>query len=509
MNKSALPMTSDSLSLNLVSISKPIKKTATNNPASHDSFAEHLSQSRRDLLTDKRADSAKQKIHHEQPKKVAAEDPADKHHSLNETRTNQESSDRKILSHTEKSLNNHKSRMLEEDSDTTRDNSPDLITSTDSAQIKTPVEDSALSIAILSAEERLQGEAVLSGEATESPDEQYVLPSLTESDSLLAVSESDNPVSPYENWVGDDDWVAVAPRSDVPLTSDRHSSIATLDGSAVVAEVMDAGETSSKGLTNAGVSTAATLTEWKPMVASSVTSSTFDTDAGLDADKNPLGLSLELTQEESEASLEFSLDDPNLLVNKSEDKSAKVDLFKWLLTQAQTEKSTLTNEKPLTEPATVATTSMTGQPIATANRLFVPHTQLAMNFAHPHWGNAVGEKVLWMANQQLSTADIRLDPPELGSLQVRVSVQQDQANITFISPHPQVRELLDQQINRLREMFADQGLQLGQVDIADRREQESRQSGDESKSKGEFATEHEDDIPVTTVSSLYLVDQFV
>jgi flagellar hook-length control protein FliK len=132
-----------------------------------------------------------------------------------------------------------------------------------------------------------------------------------------------------------------------------------------------------------------------------------------------------------------------------------------------------------------------------------------MNAANPNWGNAVGEKILWMANQQLSSADIRLDPPELGSLQVKVTVQQDQANITFISPHPQVRELLDQQVTRLREMFAEQGLNLGQVDIADKREQQSDQSDEESKTKSRFVSEESEETQVASISSLYLVDQFV
>jgi flagellar hook-length control protein FliK len=79
----------------------------------------------------------------------------------------------------------------------------------------------------------------------------------------------------------------------------------------------------------------------------------------------------------------------------------------------------------------------------------------------------VGDKVLWLAAQNVSSAEIRLDPPELGPMQVKVSVNQEQVNVTFTSPHAGVREALDQQLNRLREMFSEQGLNLN-VDVSDR-----------------------------------------
>ncbi len=224
--------------------------------------------------------------------------------------------------------------------------------------------------------------------------------------------------------------------------------------------------------------------------------------------KNGMELPLELVAIDTEETQDIGLDELINLTDevKSEDKSTKTDLFKTLLVQSQTEKTSSVEKPPVVAPVMAPVT--TAQ-VATANRLFTPQTQLGMNTAHPHWGNAVGEKIMWMANQQLSSADIRLDPPELGSLQVKVTIQQDQASITFITPHPQVRELLDQQVTRLREMFAEQGLNLGQVDIADKREHESRQSDDETKSKSRFVSEESEETQVASISSLYLVDQFV
>ena len=64
----------------------------------------------------------------------------------------------------------------------------------------------------------------------------------------------------------------------------------------------------------------------------------------------------------------------------------------------------------------------------------------------------------------LKAADIQLQPAELGRLDIRVNMVPDQqTQVTFMSAHPSVREALDGQMHRLRDMFAQQG--MGQVDV--------------------------------------------
>ncbi|MBY4675950.1 flagellar hook-length control protein FliK [Marinobacterium arenosum] len=85
----------------------------------------------------------------------------------------------------------------------------------------------------------------------------------------------------------------------------------------------------------------------------------------------------------------------------------------------------------------------------------------------PNWPSALGERVVWLANQQSRVAEIQLDPPELGSLQVRIQVNQDQVSVSFVSPHASVRDTVEQSLVRLREMFAEQGLNLADSSVAD------------------------------------------
>lgn len=103
------------------------------------------------------------------------------------------------------------------------------------------------------------------------------------------------------------------------------------------------------------------------------------------------------------------------------------------------------------------------------------------------WSDGVMAKVMWMSSQQISKAEIALDPPELGPLQVRISTQSDQTSVVFTSSHGVVRDALDQGLPRLREMMENQGLDLADVDVSDQRSfgRESHAEDDAIMSHGE------------------------
>jgi flagellar hook-length control protein FliK len=143
-----------------------------------------------------------------------------------------------------------------------------------------------------------------------------------------------------------------------------------------------------------------------------------------------------------------------------------------------------------------------------AARAFVVQTGVPVTVGQPQWGQAVGERVLWLAAQNVSSAEIRLDPPELGPMQVRVSVNQDQVNVSFTSPHPAVRDVLDQQLNRLREMFAEQGLNLVNVDVSDKSFAQQHQEKDESN-KSASSSQLEEDEAAPLASSIIMSNRLV
>lgn len=83
----------------------------------------------------------------------------------------------------------------------------------------------------------------------------------------------------------------------------------------------------------------------------------------------------------------------------------------------------------------------------------------------PNWSTEVGQRVVWMARNNVQEAQLSLNPPQLGPIEITLSLNDDQASARFVSPYAEVRDLLEQALPRLREMLAGAGVQLGQSDV--------------------------------------------
>nr|WP_255490806.1 flagellar hook-length control protein FliK [Spartinivicinus marinus] len=131
---------------------------------------------------------------------------------------------------------------------------------------------------------------------------------------------------------------------------------------------------------------------------------------------------------------------------------------------------------------------------------------------HPNWGQQFSDRVVWLVQQGVKTAHIQLDPPDLGMVEVRVQVTQDQANVQFTSHHASVRESIEAQLVRLREMFAQQGIDLVNVDVSSQQFAESnRQSGFQADATEEMDEEQDTTTAEANVGEqgVGLVDYFV
>jgi len=92
-------------------------------------------------------------------------------------------------------------------------------------------------------------------------------------------------------------------------------------------------------------------------------------------------------------------------------------------------------------------------------------TQVATPFGRPEWSTAMNERVTWLVGQRVQSADIQLNPPQLGPVEVRITIQNDQASLFFSSQHAAVREAIQAALPRLNEMLAQGGLSLGQTSV--------------------------------------------
>lgn len=86
---------------------------------------------------------------------------------------------------------------------------------------------------------------------------------------------------------------------------------------------------------------------------------------------------------------------------------------------------------------------------------------------HEGWGREFSERVGWVIQSRLGHAQIRLNPEHLGPVEMSVEVEDQQARIQFAAGHGATRELIEQQLPRLRELLEQQGLSLEQADVGD------------------------------------------
>lgn len=100
------------------------------------------------------------------------------------------------------------------------------------------------------------------------------------------------------------------------------------------------------------------------------------------------------------------------------------------------------------------------------------------------WGEEVGSHVQWVLSQKLHVAQLRLNPPNLGSVDVRIQLQDDQLSVHFNASHALVRDSLDASLPRLRELMNDNGLNLINIDVAQHSYSEHRQDGNPAVAPG-------------------------
>jgi flagellar hook-length control protein FliK len=88
-----------------------------------------------------------------------------------------------------------------------------------------------------------------------------------------------------------------------------------------------------------------------------------------------------------------------------------------------------------------------------------------INVFKPDGQQQLTEKVRWMVNSRNISAEIRLDPPDLGGMNIKVNLSGDSASVSFVVQSQHARDALDQAVPRLREMLEEHGIELGQSSV--------------------------------------------
>ncbi|QOQ67949.1 flagellar hook-length control protein FliK [Photobacterium damselae] len=170
------------------------------------------------------------------------------------------------------------------------------------------------------------------------------------------------------------------------------------------------------------------------------------------------------------------------------------------LSQAQTQslldQSHATDSKEASAQAALQSLSAHQNGASSASSLLGNRQDTSLNNQSPllltkeQAGDQLADKVQMMAAKNLKQIDIRLDPPELGRMQIKLSLHDDnQASIQFQVAHQQTRDLIDQAMPRLRELLLQQGMQLAQSSVHQETSQQfsqhfNQQSGQDSSAFG-------------------------
>jgi flagellar hook-length control protein FliK len=89
-----------------------------------------------------------------------------------------------------------------------------------------------------------------------------------------------------------------------------------------------------------------------------------------------------------------------------------------------------------------------------------------LNLHRSDFDEALANRVMWMTGRQMDTAQIQITPADLGPIEIRIQVSNDQASVTFGAAQAQTREALEAALPKLRELLGQQGLNLADVNIA-------------------------------------------
>jgi len=123
--------------------------------------------------------------------------------------------------------------------------------------------------------------------------------------------------------------------------------------------------------------------------------------------------------------------------------------------------STLTNNFAGIHAAALA--NLRGESAAPATSPVPLH--VATPAGSPGWPEEVGSRVSWMVGHEESHAQLTLTPPQLGKIEVSITVSGDQTSAQFVAATPAARELIEQSLPRLRELLEQSGINLGQTDV--------------------------------------------
>jgi flagellar hook-length control protein FliK len=146
-------------------------------------------------------------------------------------------------------------------------------------------------------------------------------------------------------------------------------------------------------------------------------------------------------------------------------------------------KSAVSSEEMITK-LTGENVQSTAQSVTNAKQVTALQNE-ALSVYRKDFSGALKDKVVVMMNQKLQQVEIRLDPQELGNVNVKINLQSDQAVVSFTVQNQQAKEAFDQNLGRLKDMLAESGVDVGDANVEQQNKQNDGEALNDDRQSGE------------------------
>jgi len=106
------------------------------------------------------------------------------------------------------------------------------------------------------------------------------------------------------------------------------------------------------------------------------------------------------------------------------------------------------------------------------------------------WASDFSQKVVWLASNDKQSAQITLNPPQMGPIEISLSLDKGSATASFTSANSEVRNALETAMPKLREMFASAGIELGQTNVSAESFRQQAENGNANRGSSQWRSDN-------------------
>ncbi|USR66406.1 flagellar hook-length control protein FliK [Providencia stuartii] len=146
-----------------------------------------------------------------------------------------------------------------------------------------------------------------------------------------------------------------------------------------------------------------------------------------------------------------------------------------------------------TQPISMMPTTSMVQAAAMNAPTAAPTLHLTSQLGSEAWQQQLSQHMLFFSRQGVSQAQIRLHPEELGSLNVHLRIEDNQAVMHFVSPHSHVRAAMESMMPVLRSALQESGIHLAQGSVGQENlnhQSDGSQQGSQQHRDGQIQATH-------------------